>query len=136
MLETLHLVEATEVHLADQCGAVAVCGHVAGPGHVLGEDHPMVVPRTAVVRFLGGEQTHARRRADRRGADGRIELNTAGSQRIKMLCLHDRMAGEAGDVGRVLIRQQEQHIERPGIRSHSSAISRAAVGRLAASRTE
>ena len=109
-LEPVHLVPAAEVHLPDLARAVAVAREVLRPGEVLGEEDPVIAPGAAVMDVLAGHGAHARRRADGRRADRRVELDGPPGQGVQVLRPDVRVPGEAGQVRRVLVGHDQQDV--------------------------
>ena len=123
VLEALHLVSASKVHLAYEARSIPVVSKMTRPGNVLRKNHPMVAPGGTPVGFFARQHTHARWSAHGRSTDGRVEPDGTPRQDIKVLSTHNGIARETGDLRRVLVRHDKKDVRLLGHSADATSLS-------------
>ena len=103
--------------LPTEAGGVAMPGEVSRRlSLVLGKYDPVVAPGGAMVRLLPGEQAHAGRGADRRGAVGPLKMVGLAREPVEIRRPHPLVARESRHGRGVLVAQQQQDVRGGGLR--------------------
>ena len=113
LLEAVQLVGPHEVHLPREHRAVAGEPEVVHEGRHRGRELRGVVPGADLGGRPPGQHREPGRRAQRRGAVGRVEARPALGEGIQGGRAHERMAVGAGEVRRQLIRHDQQDVGLP-----------------------
>jgi hypothetical protein len=105
---------AAHVHLSNAAGRIAVPFEVLGDREEFRADRRVVAHPADVVRQAPGPHADPRRRTERELAVGVLELRRSGCEPVQALRASDPISSETGDLGIVLVREQEQHV-RPAL---------------------
>ena len=116
LAEAVKLVRPHRVHPPDEDGAVSGRAQRMGVGRQVRGELVLQRPAALLVRPAAGEQRHAARRADRRGAIGGPEGDAGRRDTVDVRRRRKRVAIAPGDVSGVLVGEEKQDV---GTRRHA-----------------